>query len=132
MGVCKPKSSIISRVILSDTTIQVHKDHMKEHTIICKFMGLWPTEKDLYICIRSHWKLKGEIHLHLGSKGFFTVVFVSLEDKDRVFEGGPYFYAVVGLYMRPLTVKFASKHETFTFVPVWIRIYSLPLNYWQP
>lgn len=67
---------------------------MKEHAIICKFMRLWPMEKALYIWIKGRWKAKGETHSHLGSEGFFTVVFVSLEDKDRVFEGGPYFYAV--------------------------------------
>jgi len=38
------------------------------------------------------------IELHLGSKGFFIVIFSNIEDKDRVFEGGPYFYAAVGLY----------------------------------
>lgn len=27
---------------------------------------------------------KGEIDLHLGSNGFFTVVFIILEDKERV------------------------------------------------
>jgi len=40
------------------------------------------------------------VELHLGSKGFFTEVFIDLEDKDRVFEGGPYFHASAGLYMQ--------------------------------
>lgn len=93
-------------------------------------MGIWPIERALDIWIRSHWKPKGEIHLHLGSKGFFTIVFTSLEDKDRVFEGGPYFYVAVGLYMWPWMMNFVLEHETFTLVPVWIRLYSLPLDYW--
>jgi len=130
IGVCKPKSNIIPRVILSDLALQAHRDHMTEYTVICKFMGMWLTERALHIWIRSHWKPKGEIHLHMGSKGFFTVVFTSLEDKDRVFEGGPYFYAVAGLYMRPWMMNFVPKHETFTLVPVWIKLYSLPLDYW--
>ena len=58
-------------------------------------------EKTFHAWIRNHWKPKGEINLHLGSKGFFTVVFTSLADKDRVFKGGPYFYVVAGLYMQP-------------------------------
>eukprot|EP00253_Pinus_taeda_P005789 PITA_05789 len=93
-------------------------------------MGIWPTEKALHVWIRSHRKPKGEITLHLGSKGFFTMVFTSLEDKDRVFEGGPYFYATAGLYMQPWMMNFIPKRETFTLVPVWIRFYSLPLDYW--
>jgi len=74
---------------------------MATYAIICKFMGIWPMEKALYTRIRNNWKLKGEINLHLGSKGFSTVVFTNLEDKDRVFKGGPYFYAITGLYMQP-------------------------------
>jgi len=73
---------------------------------------------------------KGGIHLHMGSKGFFTVVFTSLEDKDKVFKGGPYFYVVSGLYMRPWMMKFVSECETSTLLPVSIRLYSLPLDYW--
>jgi len=59
-------------------------------------------------------------------------VFTSLEDKDRVFEGGPYSYAVARLYVWPWMMNFVSERETFTSVPVWIRLYSLPLDYWLP
>eukprot|EP00253_Pinus_taeda_P024856 PITA_24856 len=53
-----------------------------------------------------------------------------MENRDRIF-GGPYFFAVVGLYMRPWTMNFVPEQETFTLVPVWIRLYSLPLDYWM-
>lgn len=99
--------------------------------IICKFMGLWPIEKALQNWIRYHQKPKGSIDLHLGSKGFFSVVFTNIEDKDRVFEGGPYFYGSIGLYMRPWMMNFVPERETFTSVLVWVRICSLPLDYWQ-
>lgn len=39
-GVCTTKLSIIPWVILSDPAIQAHRDHMEEHVIICKSMGL--------------------------------------------------------------------------------------------
>ena len=99
---------------------------MKEHVIICKFMGLWPTGRELHIWIRIHWKPKGEIYLHLGSKGFFTLVFTKLEDKDRVFNGGPYFFAATGIYMQLWMMNFMLERETFTSVSVWVRHYSLP------
>lgn len=101
------------------------------YAIICKFMGLWPTEKTRQSWIRYHWKPKGSIYLHLGSKGFFTVVFTNIVDKDRIFEGGPYFYAAAGLYMRPWVMNFVLEKETFTLVLVWVRVYSLPLDYWK-
>eukprot|EP00253_Pinus_taeda_P031972 PITA_31972 len=108
-----------------------HREHMGTYTIICKFMGLWPMEKALQLWIKYHWKPKGSIDLHLGSKGFFTVVFTNIEDKDRIFEGGPYFYAAAGLYMWPWKMNFVPERETFTSVLVWVRLYSLPLDYWQ-
>ena len=125
-GPCKPKKNIKPWVVLNDPTLQVHKDQMATYVVIRKFMGIWPMEKALYTWIRNNWKPNREINLHLGSKGFFTVVFTNLEDKDIVFEGGPYFYAVTGLYMRPWVMNFFPKWETFTSVPVWIRLYSLP------
>ena len=42
---CKPKAEITPRVVLNDTALQAHRDHMRTYVIICKFMGLWPTEK---------------------------------------------------------------------------------------
>lgn len=103
---------------------------MSSYAVICKFTGLWPTEKTLHRWIKNHWKPKGDIDLHLGSKGFLRVVFTNLKDKDRIFEGGPYFYVTAGLYMRPWVMNFILERETFTLVPVQIRIYSLPLDYW--
>lgn len=68
--------------------------------------------------------------MHLGAKGFFTVVFTNLEDKDRIFDGGPYFMASAGLYMRPWKANFTPEKESFTQVPVWIRLFSFPIDYW--
>jgi len=129
-GPCKPKANIKPWVVLNDHALQGHRDHMMTYAVICKFMGIWPMEKSLYTWITNNWKLKGEITLHLGSKGFFTMVFTNLEDKDKVFEGGPYFYVVAGLYMRPWVMNYVPEQEMFTSVPIWIRLYPLTLDYW--
>lgn len=49
-----------------------------------------------------------------------------------MFEGGPYLYAMTGLYMWPWMMNFVLEREIFTSVPVWISLYSLPLDYWLP
>lgn len=128
-GPCKPKAEFTPRVILNDPSLQAHRDHMRTYAIIYKFMGLWPTKNALQTWIKYHWKPKGSIDLHLGSRGFFIVVFMNVEDKDRVFEGGPYFYAVAGLYMRPWMMNFFPKHGTSTSILIWVRLYYLPLDY---
>jgi len=74
---------------------------MKDNAFINKFMGIWPTEKSLKWWIQHTWKPKGQVDLKLGSKGFFTTMFSNQEDRDKVFEGGPYFFNSTGLYLRP-------------------------------
>lgn len=95
-------------------------------------MGIWPTEGALNLWIQNKWTPKGEIKLQLGSKGFFIVIFDLLEDRYRIFEGGPYFYNSVGLYMRFWKDNFTLEKENFMRVPVWVRLYSLPIDYWPP
>jgi hypothetical protein len=34
--------------------------------------------------------------------------------------------------MQPWKEKFSLEKETFKNVPVWMRLYSLPLDYWLP
>jgi hypothetical protein len=72
------------------------------------------------------------VEIHLGSKGLFIVVFINLEDRDKVFEGVPYFHASLGIYMQPWKEIFSPNKETFKKVPVWLRLYSLPLDCWLP
>ena len=119
-------------IIIQDPDVAVYKEYMQEHVIICKFMGIWPSKRALKGWIHAKWNPKGEIDLQLRSKGFFTVVFANLEDRNRVFEGGPYFFNSVGLYMRFWKENFTLDNEDFTRVPVWILLYSLPTDYWAP
>jgi hypothetical protein len=85
---CKSKTTMIPKVILDDPQTQLYKDQMKTHALICNFMGLWPTERTLCNWIKYQWKPGGEVDLQLGTKGFFTKVFMNLEDRDKIFEGG--------------------------------------------
>jgi hypothetical protein len=37
---CKPKTTMIPKVILDDPQTQLYRDQMKMHALICNFMGL--------------------------------------------------------------------------------------------
>jgi hypothetical protein len=65
------------------------------HEISCTYWKIFGTvalREDLFIWIKAWWNPKGHFDLQLGSKGFFTMIFHNLEDQDRVFENGPYFF----------------------------------------
>lgn len=98
---------------------------MSDPALIGKFLGFWPTE------IASKWKPKGQVSLQLGPKGFFTTIFNCLEDKTRIFKGGPHFFNSAGLYLREWKARFDPDKEDFSWAPVWIHLYSLLVEYWN-
>ena len=72
---------------------------MKDHALIAKFIGIWPPERALVGWIEKYWKPKGGFDLRLGEKGFFTIIFYHVEDRNHIFEGGPYFFNSAGLFL---------------------------------
>jgi hypothetical protein len=75
--------------------------------------------------VSSRWKVKGQVDLKLGSKGFFTTIFSNPSDRDKVFEEGPYFFNFVGLHLHYWTKRFSPEKEDFMVAPIWIILYSL-------
>lgn len=65
----------------------------------------------------------------LAVNDYFQVVFSCLSDKNKVFEGGPYFYNQVGLFIKPWHVGFNPTEELPSRVPVWVRLPWLPLEF---
>jgi hypothetical protein len=59
---------------------------MMDHALIDKFLGLWPTERDLTCWIKDWWNPKGDYEVQLSSKGFFTIILYNLEDKDIILD----------------------------------------------
>jgi hypothetical protein len=84
-GKCIPQSDKLPRYTISSTRVGEHTQFMREHALIGKFLGLWPSEWDLMRWIKYWWNPKGDYEVQLNSKGFFTIILYSLEDKDRIF-----------------------------------------------
>ena len=99
---------------------------MKTYALIDKFMGIWPTDKALLHWIAVKWRPKAHFDIQLGSKCFFTIIFMLREDRDWVLEGGEYFFNFVGLFLRNWIERFNLDTENFAWAPVWVRLYSLP------
>ena len=98
---CIPKSTIVPRYEITSNKVYEYIQYMHEHVIICNCMHLWPSEKSLTGWINHKWKPKGHYDIKLGSNGIFTVILNHPDEYIATFEGGPYFFNVVGLYMRP-------------------------------
>jgi hypothetical protein len=97
---CIPQLDKPPLYTISSTRVGEHTQFMREHAPIGKFLGLCPSEQDLMRWIKDWWNPKGDYEVHLSSKGFFMIILYSLEDKDRIFYNGPYFYKSSGLFLR--------------------------------
>ena len=124
-----PKAPTIPSVQIRSEKVRGTIELWKEKALIGKFVGIWPKEKDLIKWISSVWNPKGHYDLQLVSKGFFTIIFFNQEDRDRILEGGPYFFFSAGLYLCPWKERFNPETEDLTVAPVWIRLFSLPGEY---
>lgn len=85
----KPIVAERPRIELPGQKIDERIQYMMDHALIGKFIGFWPIEKALYGWIAAKWKPKGHVTLQLGPKGFFTVIFLCLEDKYKIMDEGP-------------------------------------------
>jgi len=90
-GRCLPRALKKPRFVIPNNKLEEYRCYMRDHALICNFVGFWLAKKDLAKWIHQRWKLKGHIDLTLGAKGFFTVIFSNLKDKEMIFKGGPYF-----------------------------------------
>ena len=97
--------------------------------LICRFNCLWPKPMDLFHWIFTQWTTECEIHLC--SKGFFIVKFKSSEDRDLIIREGPWFWGTTGIFITPCFLDFDANTITVSRMPVWVRLYKLPLHFWN-
>eukprot|EP00253_Pinus_taeda_P010874 PITA_10874 len=105
---------------------------MRDHALICRFVGYWPSERELYRWIDQRGRPRGQVDLKLGAQGFFMAIFSNLEDKNRIFEEGPYFLNNAGLFMKFWEERYNPEKEKMLDGPVWVRLFGLPDEFWDP
>jgi hypothetical protein len=62
-GKCIPQAPVAPIYVIKSTRIGEHTQFMRDHALIDKFMGLWPSEKDLARWIKTWWTSKGDYEL---------------------------------------------------------------------
>jgi len=102
---------------------------LQNQAVICRFNGFWPRSHDLHAWIYQNWT--ANCQLLLCSKGFFVVQFESMDDYQKVFLQGPWFWGRAGLFITPWFPEFDANTMVVTKMPVWVRLPNLPLPYWH-
>lgn len=57
------------------------------------------------------------------------VIFSNLQDKEKVFENGPYFHYNAGLFMRYWEECYNPDKEKFLAALVWVRLFGVPMDF---
>lgn len=75
-----------------ETPIQVALSLAKT-ALISQFTGLWPSPKTIESCVNRNWAplIKESVTSYFLGRGYFLFEFTSKEDKDLIFQNGPYF-----------------------------------------
>ena len=60
---CVPKSKMVLKLQMKSERVKEDIQYMKEHALIGKFVGIWPTEKTLVWWINTMWKPQGHYDL---------------------------------------------------------------------
>jgi hypothetical protein len=121
---CIPQAPVAPKYVIKSTRIGEHTQFMRDHALIEKFLGLWPSEKDLARWIKTWWTPKGDYELQLSSKGFFTVIFYNLEDKDHIFKSRTILLQLSGSILVLLDTASAPKRKIFPMP--WYGFISIP------
>ena len=77
------------------------------------------------------WNLEGDMEILLAANNYFMVIFSSLSDRNKAFEGGPYFFNQVGLFIKPWNMGFNLAKEIPSQVLVLIHLPRLSLEFWR-
>ncbi|XP_059068347.1 uncharacterized protein LOC131858890 [Cryptomeria japonica] len=118
----RPKVVVPVEMIADDVEYYSH------HSLYCKFLGMRVSLQFLEVWAQRTWEPEGEMEIMLLANSYFMVTFYCTADRNRVFEGGPYFHNKVGLFIKPWHAGFNPAEELPNCVPVWVRLPRLSIE----
>jgi len=106
---------------------------LADRGLIGQFTGLWPSPKTTEQWVSRNWAplIKEKVTSYFLGKGYFLFEFSSKEDKDLIFQNGPYFMCSQGLYLNKWTPDFDPAVDVPKAFPVWVRLPNLPVHCWN-
>ena len=107
--------------------------NLTERGLIGQFTGRWPSPKPIDGWVQRSWHplIFDGIHNHFVGRGYYVFVFDSAEDRDLIFQNGPYFMGPQGIYLNKWTLDFHPMQDVPSVVPLWARLPHLPLHCWN-
>jgi hypothetical protein len=128
---CLQKAEVHPILVVQPEQVSEDVEYWSNHALICKFLGLRLSLPVLDSWARRVWNPEGDMEILIAGNNYFLVIFSCMSDRNKAFEGGPYFFNQVGLFIKPWHTGFNSAEEIPSRVPVWVRLPRLPLEFWR-
>ena len=128
---CLRKGEVRPVLVIPPEQVSEDVEYWSNHALICKFLGLRLSLPVLDSWARRVWNPEGDMEILLAANKYFMVIFSCMSDRNKAFEGGPYFFNRVGLFVKPWHTGFNSAEEIPSRVPVWVRLPILTLEFWR-
>lgn len=97
---------------------------------IIGYVGGWFSGIKVITKEMMKWKVKVKLHLH--PSGWLVFKLQTLEDREKVLDGGPYEVYGKPLILKAMPNEFDYGDEEFTKVSIWVQLPDLPIAYWTP
>lgn len=95
-------------------------------SLLGQYVGFFPG----YFAINELRKSWGVKSRYREEAGWMVFQFESEDAYEKVLKGGPYFINGKPLLLRPVPDKFAFNRKEIATIPLWVRIFGLPVVYW--
>ena len=92
---------------------------------LCQLLGARIQHRAIKYCVSQAWDTIGEVTINYHTNGYFLSLFSMKEDRDHIFQGGPWFYNKSSLFMKPWHFNFKLREGNPIEAPVWVRLSSL-------
>lgn len=89
---CLERSEDRPVLVIQPEQVLEDVEYWCNHALICKFLGLRLSLPVLESWARKVWNPEGDMEILLAANNYFLVIFSSMSDRNRAFEGGPYFF----------------------------------------
>ncbi|XP_048493463.1 uncharacterized protein LOC125494010 [Beta vulgaris subsp. vulgaris] len=100
--------------------------------VILYVVGQTPSIGTLTRFIDQHWNHVGKPRIFLHDKGYFIIKFASIDDRNEILYARPHMINSRPMIIKAWSPDFDFQAEVSRVVPLWIRLYNLPLNFWEP
>ncbi|XP_059076969.1 uncharacterized protein LOC131876167 [Cryptomeria japonica] len=125
---CLERCKVRPKFVVPPEMITDDIDYYSNHSLYCKFLGMRVSLQFLELWAQRTWEPVGEMEIMLLANNYFMVTFNCIADRNKVFEGGPYFHNNVGLFIKPWHAGFNPAEELPNRIPVWVRLPRLPVD----